>query len=105
MLRELAQHCGHADILREQILAARLTAPAARVKVLNQKSGIEQWMLVSADAATTRLVFTGPHPRWSREGRVPALVPRAGRVIAPRSAQTAQRGRARNLAGRMSCPI
>ncbi|WP_421958422.1 DinB family protein [Pseudactinotalea terrae] len=23
MLRELAQHCGHADILREQILAAR----------------------------------------------------------------------------------
>jgi hypothetical protein len=24
MLRELAQHCGHADILREQILAARL---------------------------------------------------------------------------------
>jgi len=24
MLRELAQHCGHADILREQILAARM---------------------------------------------------------------------------------
>jgi hypothetical protein len=23
MLRELAQHCGHADILREQILASR----------------------------------------------------------------------------------
>jgi Protein of unknown function (DUF664) len=23
MLRELAQHCGHADILREQVLAAR----------------------------------------------------------------------------------
>ena len=23
MLRELAQHCGHADILREQILSAR----------------------------------------------------------------------------------
>lgn len=28
MLRELAQHCGHADILREQILAAR-SAPGA----------------------------------------------------------------------------
>jgi len=26
LLRELAQHCGHADILREQILAARETA-------------------------------------------------------------------------------
>lgn len=25
MLRELAQHCGHADILREQLLAARTT--------------------------------------------------------------------------------
>lgn len=24
MLRELAQHCGHADILREQVLAARV---------------------------------------------------------------------------------
>ena len=23
LVRELAQHCGHADILREQILAAR----------------------------------------------------------------------------------
>ena len=23
VLRELAQHCGHADILREQILSAR----------------------------------------------------------------------------------
>ncbi|HEY5856008.1 MAG TPA: DUF664 domain-containing protein [Aldersonia sp.] len=23
MLRELAQHCGHADILREQVLAER----------------------------------------------------------------------------------
>jgi hypothetical protein len=29
MLRELAQHCGHADILREQVLAARAGAPAA----------------------------------------------------------------------------
>lgn len=28
MLRELAQHCGHADILREQILAGRHTAMA-----------------------------------------------------------------------------
>lgn len=27
MLRELAQHCGHADILREQILAARRQQP------------------------------------------------------------------------------
>lgn len=27
MLRELAQHCGHADILREQVLAARDWAP------------------------------------------------------------------------------
>ena len=27
VLRELAQHCGHADILREQVLAARTTAP------------------------------------------------------------------------------
>jgi hypothetical protein len=27
LLRELAQHCGHADILREQVLAAR---PAGR---------------------------------------------------------------------------
>lgn len=27
MLRELAQHCGHADVLREQILAARDTRP------------------------------------------------------------------------------
>ena len=27
VLRELAQHCGHADILREQVLAARRTAP------------------------------------------------------------------------------
>lgn len=26
MLRELAQHCGHADILREQVLAARNTS-------------------------------------------------------------------------------
>ena len=26
MIRELAQHCGHADILREQILAADNTA-------------------------------------------------------------------------------
>ena len=26
MLRELAQHCGHADILREQVLAGRLEA-------------------------------------------------------------------------------
>ena len=25
LLRELAQHCGHADILREQILAARIS--------------------------------------------------------------------------------
>jgi hypothetical protein len=29
MLRELAQHCGHADILREQILAARAADSAA----------------------------------------------------------------------------
>ncbi|MGO3761224.1 MAG: DinB family protein [Glutamicibacter arilaitensis] len=28
MLRELAQHCGHADILREQILTARKRQPA-----------------------------------------------------------------------------
>ncbi|WP_440103205.1 DinB family protein [Glutamicibacter mishrai] len=28
MLRELAQHCGHADILREQILTARKQQPA-----------------------------------------------------------------------------
>lgn len=27
MLRELAQHCGHADILREQVLAARNASP------------------------------------------------------------------------------
>ncbi|KPN19424.1 DinB family protein [Arthrobacter sp. Edens01] len=27
MLRELAQHCGHADILRELIMAARTTRP------------------------------------------------------------------------------
>ena len=26
MLRELAQHCGHADILREQVLAARISS-------------------------------------------------------------------------------
>ena len=26
-LREFAQHCGHADILREQILSGRSTAP------------------------------------------------------------------------------
>jgi hypothetical protein len=30
MLRELAQHCGHADILREQVLAARAGGPAAQ---------------------------------------------------------------------------
>ncbi|WP_433831364.1 DinB family protein [Actinoplanes sp. CA-015351] len=28
VLREIAQHCGHADILREQILAARQGLPA-----------------------------------------------------------------------------
>ena len=27
MLRELAQHCGHADILRELVLAARISRP------------------------------------------------------------------------------
>ncbi|HEY3529944.1 MAG TPA: DinB family protein [Nocardioides sp.] len=30
VLRELAQHCGHADILREQILASRAAEPESR---------------------------------------------------------------------------
>ncbi|WP_198397617.1 DinB family protein [Brevibacterium antiquum] len=31
MLRELAQHCGHAEILREQVLAQRAQIPSTRM--------------------------------------------------------------------------
>ena len=39
VLRELAQHCGHADILREQIIAARATLSTSTPKTSRRQVG------------------------------------------------------------------
>lgn len=41
MLRELAQHCGHADILREQVLAGETGHPSAGHPTAGQAAGGE----------------------------------------------------------------